>query len=171
MTELAEEKIDKLETLNEFVDELLAKAIESDPDYEATYSLRGVVNYGPAMESLKENDTMQVAKFLKIASDSYFKAIELNPKNPFHYYDCGSCLYELWRIKKEKEILNLAKDCFEEFIKFKPNNESGLLKKACVYTDLGEYAKAREIAEKIIQINPEHNESKILIQRMDAAGV
>jgi tetratricopeptide (TPR) repeat protein len=138
-------------------------------NFSVTAAAEGVRVDGYSVEAMEalaqiyENSGMYVADSLKLAEDTYKRALELDPHNPDYLLKLGQIKIANGAGKKDegerKAFFAEAKDYFQKAIDEKNNLAVGYSQLASIQDALGETDAAIENATKAVQIesrNPEY---------------
>jgi tetratricopeptide (TPR) repeat protein len=124
---------------------VLRSAVELNPDDPEA-------NYGLGMVFAQKNDADHAQEFLQ-------KAVNLRPVYPEALSNLG-VLY--LRTGKRDE----GKKCFEDSIRVAPNYEQAYVNLATVYAIEGDKEKAREVAQQLLERNPNSAAGKKILEQL-----
>ena len=124
------------------------KAIDATPSYWKAYINLGngyamQEKYGPAVKA-------------------FATAAEIAPKEPLPLYSLGVVAENQREIKKALEFYNRS-------VELDPKFENGLFSAAAMYANLKHFAQAQALLQKILDMNPNAQDARIMLKRMEAA--
>lgn len=102
------------------------------------------INQGNAHKALEQD---------RAAKDSYLKAKALDPMSPIPHYSLGV-------LAQERNRESEAMAYFQEALKVAPDFEDALFNLAVTHANLGDYAKAVQVLNRLLQQNPDDQEAR-----------
>ena len=145
-------------------------------NYSVTAAQEGVkvnVNNIETVEALAqiyENSGIYVADSLKLAEESYKKALTLDPHNPNYLLKLGQIKIADGATKKDegekKSLFGEAKDYFQKSIDEKNNFAAGYYQLSLIKDALGETDSAIDNALKAAQLEPKNSDYLISLANM-----
>jgi cytochrome c-type biogenesis protein CcmH/NrfG len=145
-------------------------------NYSVTAAQEGVkvnVNNIETVEALAqiyENSGIYVADSLKLADESYKKALTLDPHNPNYLLKLGQIKIADGATKKDegekKALFGEAKDYFQKSIDEKNNFAAGYYQLSLIKDALGETDSAIDNALKAAQLEPKNSDYLISLANM-----
>jgi cytochrome c-type biogenesis protein CcmH/NrfG len=133
-------------------------------NYSVSAAVRGVEMHKTNIEAVEvlaqvyENSGMYVADSLKLAEDSYKKALALDPRNPDFFLKLGQIKIAEGARKEDEEekkrLFGEAKEFFQKAIDEKNNFAPGYYQLGLIEDALGESDQAIENMTKAAQLDP-----------------